>query len=181
MRARGGATGPRSAAGKRRSALNAVTHGLSRPLAATPWVGFVDPLADQLAEEEGLSKHDSLALAGLILDFERTLAHQREAYLGERFFQQEAEHAGESDRVTAELLLAKAAEGEHLGFGPVLAGEMHRFFRSMARKRWEAGQVAMRKGLRRELRYYKRAANQLFKGLKHGASLPNTVNETDGE
>ena len=181
MRAKPGATGPRSAAGKRRASLNALTHGLARPLAATPWAELTDPLAAHLAAEEGLPERDALALAGLLLDFERTLAHQREAYLGERFFQQEAEHAGESDRVIAELLLTKAAEGEYLGFGPVLAGEMHRFFRSVARKRWEAGQVAMRKGLRRELRYYKRAANQLFKGLEHGASLPNTGTEADEE
>ena len=181
MSARAGATGTRSAAGKRRASLNALTHGLARPLAATPWAELTDSLAAHLAAEEGLSKRDALALAGLFLDFERTLSHQREAFLGERFFQRDAERSGESDRVTAELLLTKAAEGKFLGFGPVLAGEMHRFFRSMARKRWLGGQVAMRKGLRRELRYYKLASNQLFKGLKHGASLPNRVNEAGGE
>ena len=87
MRTKPGATGPRSAALKRRASLNALTHGLARPLAATPWAELADPLAAHFAADEGLPERDALALADLLLDFERTLAHQREAYLGERFFQ----------------------------------------------------------------------------------------------
>ena len=72
-------TGPKTAQGRRRASLNATRHGLSTPTAPCT----LGPEAQRVAELialEGFGPAQSRELAALVVDYERALAWQREAY-----------------------------------------------------------------------------------------------------
>lgn len=69
-------SGPRSDAGKRRSSVNALKHGLTVSIDRSPWGSKVNELGLVL-QGDGLSEVEANDLARKILDYERNLSVQR--------------------------------------------------------------------------------------------------------
>ena len=70
-------TGPKSEEGRRRSAVNALSHGLSSPQRSAEDAQAMQSVADLIREECG-GIGDAFELASKIIDYERNEARQRE-------------------------------------------------------------------------------------------------------
>lgn len=167
-------TGPKSAAGKKRSAANALNHGLSAPID----VPSSDPLLMALSKCIVQEGHEPLAarrLASKILDYERNLAFQREL-----FVQQFALSSTNSGLETGarsifaeELDMMDACLGDRRIFKrPIIKKDLNfvSHIKLKMHKLWSSEdafeQMEMAKEARTSVRYIKRASNQLIKSLK---------------
>lgn len=172
-------TGPKSAAGRRRSSSNSVSHGLSAPIAADA----LDPLLNAVAEliaQEGLHPQGARELAIKILDYERNLAYQRVLFASQQIKCQisQSTSSAEADRGIRELfsreidLLDDHVDWERFNNRP-LSNRDQKFIVSQKlkmQKIWlRMSTRAQRNKMREEassLRYLKRSSNQLIKALK---------------
>ena len=165
-------TGPRSERGKRAASQNALKHGLSRPLDSTPWDEFFEPLVEHLMAAEGLPRSAALALAGQILEFEGNLAFQRDALLGLRPYQRALTPFDEGCSAHAARMERALETGAFEGVSESELRSAARFFRRLGKGEHRRKLKVEGEGLRLELRYFKAAANGLFKGLKDVVALP---------
>ena len=165
-------TGPRTIEGKRAASQNALKHGLSRPLEASGWGEFLEPLGNYLVETEKLPRYAALALAGQILEFERNLAFQREALRGLRPFQKGLTRFDEGSAAKAARMERALETGNYEGISQQELREAARFFRKLGRAELRGKLKREAEGLRLELRYFKAASNGLMKGLKDVVGLP---------
>ncbi len=167
-------TGPKSASGKKRSAANALSHGLSAPIG----VQSTDPLLIALSDcikQEVREAHIARQIASRILDYERNLAYQRELF--SRQFEPQVGDAGVEAGVRAlfgaELdMMDDYLEDQHVFNRPVATKDLnfvlnakHKMqkllFKVDAREKRGSAREAMN-----SVRYLKRASNQLIKSLK---------------
>ncbi|TCD47544.1 hypothetical protein [Chlorobium sp. N1] len=72
-------TGPRSGEGKRRSAHNALRHGLTVPLLCSAWGEYL-PRLEALLRTEGFPERRAGSMAVALLNYERALSHQRDQF-----------------------------------------------------------------------------------------------------
>lgn len=163
-------TGPKSAAGRRRGAVNALKHGLSASVEATPWASQVTEL-ELVLRSEGLGPSETRELARRLVDFERNVDYQRQRFLGEVSGEARQpimpEGAQKDFEVAGQIAYLRGSKQTHLlGMDRPLAREMQKFFEQIAsRQVREANRDAVRE-LKNAERYLRRAANQLIKQLK---------------
>ena len=167
-------TGPKSVAGKKRSAANALSHGLSAAID----VQSDDPLLIALSDCIKQEVHEPLAarqLASRILDYERNLVFQRELFVQQ--FDLSSTNSGVETGVRSlfakELDMMDAClEDRHFFKRPIIKKDlnfvsnmklkMHKLWRRVdAREQGESAREALG-----SVRYLKRASNQLIKTLK---------------
>ncbi len=164
-------TGPRTEGGQRRASINALKHGLTTPIEATPWASAVSDVEGLLAKE-GFMAPERHELALRIIEYERNMAFQRRQFMGGAVNLAPAN--GVSVRMQEDLQeLADLIEFVDADDDPAVL----RFAESDSRKivalheRIAAKQsrVAAREAadvVKSGDRYYRRAANQLIKQLK---------------
>ena len=162
-------TGPRSEAGRCRSSINAIQHGLTVPLESTPWVNQVSQLA-ALLETEGLAAATSYELARRLVDYERNIAYQRQRFLAGGLGPEPVavpDKAQEDLAIAAQLEQFTAQNATHLiGIDDALSLKIQKIFqRSAARQIRQADEEAANM-LKNADRYLRRSANQLIKLLK---------------
>jgi hypothetical protein len=167
-------TGPKSAAGKTRSAANALSHGLSAPID----VQSTDPLLIALSDCIKQEVHEPLAarqLASKILDYERNLAHQRALFVKQfdPFVINSGVETGVRSLFADELDMMDDYLEEQRVFKRSIAKKDLKFVSNMklkmlklvsrvdAHEQRERAREAMN-----SVRYLKRASNQLIKSLK---------------
>jgi len=175
-------TGPKTAPGRRAASRNATTHGLS--VATDP--ASLDPTAAAVAallSVGGVDQAVARDLAAKIVDYERCMDHQR-ALLAQQPIppmtqqQQEQRHQGLLARMFAtelDMLDGILEEQVHL-HGRVLKSDLnshismkHRMNKLAAKIQAKSDRSSQQQAKRREMgaaRHYKRATNQLIKGLK---------------
>ena len=129
-------------------------------------------MAGHLEETEQLPHYAALALAGQILEFERNLAFQREAFMGLRPFQKSGTRFDESSAAKAARMERALETGNYEGVSEQELGEAARFFRKLGRAELRGKLRRDAEGLRLELRYLKAVSNGLMKGLKDVVGLP---------
>jgi len=167
-------TGPKSDAGKKRSAANALSHGLSAPIE----LQSTDPLLIAISnciDQEVQESHIAREIARRIFDYERNLAYQREIFV--RQFNLLSTNAGKETGVRAlfgaELDMMDDYLEEQRIFKRPIAKKDHSFVSNTKHKMlklWskvdarEQGERAKQEG--NSVRYLKRASNQLIKVLK---------------
>ena len=168
-------TGPRTQAGRRRSSVNALRHGLS-----VPSLGSADPLHLRLVailSGEVADVGHARWVASAMLDYERNLHYQRELYL-ERFAPPgsmapmaagagiEAQLGQEFEAMQDVLEHLHFVNGRHDLRDLVYVARFKlkaqaRFSRTLARQHRAQGVRASR-----SLRYLRRSSNQLVKALR---------------
>ena len=165
-------TGPRTASGRRRVAMNAVTHGLSIPLQADENCEPVECLRDLLVPECG-SVADAEFLALKICEYERAVAHQH------TLMSEQGGHnpisADERVRSRDELMLMASIDemlGEAAGRDDITHTD-RQWFReaqsllvSVQKQEDRRVKRDALDRLRSAARYHRRAANQLIKALR---------------
>ncbi|UOD51435.1 hypothetical protein [Orrella daihaiensis] len=175
-------TGPKSAAGKRAAALNAIRHGLT----ARTILDVPDPALDQIHSvilPEIKDPEIARSIAQKILNYERNEAYQRQIA--------EAEKAGQNGFVDQMAIKKNIDEGNAQAF--IMAGQVLRkleqprlsktekaenklqlqSLRFLAKVSAQKADQMVRDGKQKETqmrRHYKRASNQLIKAVK-AASL----------
>ena len=165
-------TGPRTGNGRRRVAMNAVTHGLSIPLQADENRELVERLSDLVIPECG-SVADAEFLALMICEYERTVAHQHTL-----MSEQGGHNPTSTDqrvRSRDELMLMASIDemlGEAAGRDDITPADRQWFREAQSLlvsvQRQEDRRVTLDAldRLRSADRYHRRAANQLIKALK---------------
>lgn len=167
-------TGPKSLVGKRRSASNSRSHGLTTSVGALADSDLVVQLSECIARE-GLDSSTANHIAGKILDYERNLAYQRELYLEQLKSQDTGvdplKNANTSlenelnlldDYVDHQRYLGQAIEKKDLNFIVKTKQKMIQLWTRMEAQ-------SQRNKAKREdasVRYLKRSSNQLIKCLK---------------
>ena len=156
------ACGPKSEQGKRRSAFNALRHGLTVPVELSALAVHL-PQLQALLQAEGLQPSEARDMALRILDYERNVQHLQIVLQGDGQTSSASLQAGKDFQSAAQfrglaqdtaLGLSRAARGQLLQLGKIIEG---------------AGKLqlqAAERQLQRADRHYRRAANQLLKGLR---------------
>ena len=163
-------TGPKTTAGRRRVAANALSHGLSVPVDPLTQRELVDPILDKLTSED-LPEPVRLDLATKIAEFERNIAHQRERFADSMSGQEPAPRDVLGiDEVFIEDILDLKLEAEQDAFGGSEQAEFLREAKAALKSLRSWGDRQAKRALNDELRsterYYRRAANQLIKTLR---------------
>lgn len=159
-------TGPRSTAGRRRAALNALRHGLSSAIESSPLAIHLPQLQRWLVDE-GCPAGPARELALRILDFERNLAHLRKTLIQSGPMLGALPRAampGGWDAQLAQRTHALLEDPTVTGTQKLLraTARFARFHDKMSRLELEALELR----LRRADRHFRRSANQLVKGLQ---------------
>jgi hypothetical protein len=162
-------TGPKTAAGRRRASQNARAHGLSVPQNLQAMEAKVQQIAS-LVEAEGSTLAQARELAVKIMDYERNLQHEREAYarnfLDTELGWQDPQSLARTER---QRYFRDRLENPLYTSTRTLNQDQRDQYRATVRgimflvrlhARWEQGAAQM------ALRYYKRAGNQLTKALR---------------
>lgn len=158
-------TGPRTEEGQRRVSMNALTHGLTTPIEATPWASAVSDVEALLATE-GLAADVCHELARRIVEYERNAVFQRQLFLGQAInlapldgksavIQADVQEIAGLEDDPATLRVAQPLARRFVKLHERIAGGQRR---SAAREGSDA--------LKSADRYHRRAANQLIKELK---------------
>lgn len=164
--------GPRTGSGRRRVAMNALTHGLSIPLRTDQNRELVERLRDLLIPEfDSVADAESLALK--IWEYERTVAHQHTL-----MSEQGSDNSTSTDergRSRDELMLMASIDemlGEAAGRDDITRAD-RQWFReaqsllvSVQRQEDRRVKRDALDALRAADRYHRRAANQLIKALR---------------
>ena len=175
-------TGPKTAAGMRTASLNATTHGLS--VATDP--DSLDPTAERVAAliaSGGIDQALARDLAAKIVDYERCMEHQRALLAQESTPPMSQEQLGQRHHSLLERMFATELdmldglleEQVHL-HGRLLKKDLNshiglkfRMNKLVAKIHDKSDRSSQQQAKRREssaARHYKRATNQLIKGLK---------------
>lgn len=167
-------TGPKSAAGKKRSAANALSHGLSTPIglqSTGPLLIAISNCIDQEVQESHIARE----IARRIFDYERNLAYQRELFAQQfnRRGTSAAEETGVHGLFGSELDMMDDYLEEQCNFKRPIAKKDHSFVSNTKHKMLKTWskvdtreqQERVREGVN-SVRYLKRASNQLIKALK---------------
>ena len=163
-------TGPKTTAGRRRVATNALSHGLSVPVDPLAQHELVDPILGKLAAED-LPKSVRLDLATKIAEFERNIAHQRQHFADSISGQEPAPRDVLGiDEVFIEDILDLKLDAEQDAFGGGVQAEFLKEAKAALKSLRSWGDRQAKRELSDELRsterYYRRAANQLIKTLR---------------
>ena len=163
-------TGPKSEAGRRVAAVNALKHGLSNPVDSTSWGSKVGDL-EVLLKSEGLGPAETRELARRLVDFERNVDYQRQRFLGEVSGEARKlimpEGAQKDFEVAGQIAYLRGSKQTHLlGMDRPLAREMQKFLEQVASRQVREANRDAAKDLKNADRYLRRAANQLIKQLK---------------
>lgn len=165
-------TGPKSAAGKKRSAANALSHGLSAPIEGLSTVLMA--LSDCI-EQEVHDSHIARQIAIKILDYERNLAYQRNL-CAQQFIlpgTNEDDEKGVRALFGAELdMMDDYLEEQRIFKRPIAKKDLNFVLNTKHKMLKLSSKVDAReqreraKEERNSVRYLKRASNQLIKVLK---------------
>lgn len=167
-------TGPKSAAGKQRSAANALSHGLSTPIELQSTDPLLIAISNCIEQEVGES-HAAREVALRIFDYERNLAYQRELFAQQ--FNLLGANASEKKGVRAlfgpELdMMGDYLEEQRIFKRPISKKDLNFVSNTKHKmlKLWSKvdarEQRERAKEERNSVRYLKRASNQLIKVLK---------------
>lgn len=164
-------TGPQTKDGQRRVSMNALKHGLTAPIEATPWASGVSDVEALLAAE-GLAAVARHELARRIVEYERNVAFQRQVFLGHAI--NPALPDGDSAELKADLqeiddlieLAGLEDDAETLRFAQSQARKFVKLHERIAAKQRRASTLEANDILKSADRYHRRAANQLIKKLK---------------
>lgn len=131
--------------------MNALKHGLTTPIEATPWAAAVADV-EALLVAEGLADEVRHELARRIVEYERNVDYQRQRFLGEAIIP--APLSGlEGDPAT-------------LRVGQQLARQFAKLHEQIASRQRRVIARETTESLKSADRYHRRAANQLIKQLK---------------
>jgi hypothetical protein len=173
-------TGPKSEEGRRRSAVNALSHGLSSPHRSAEDVQAMQTVALLIQEECG-GAGQALELASKIIDYERNEARQRE-FLFEHLRNVLGPPKPPFEGRALEQAIREQVP-EYSALQDLLGDELSSGVRPNKRKLAEVSRVLLRlkneamqerelepvKALKRwqgSLRYLRRASNQLVKSVR---------------
>ncbi len=159
-------TGPRSYLGKKQASLNAIKHGLTRPVDASPWGKHLEAIS-RLISAEGLSQSQAQDIAKKILDYERNLEHQRKTFLDAKENSPTYEIPEEA---SVDLWLAEELDKSSRKtplFDEELDEEMAKFFRKTAEVKIRGARNEAIERLQSLDRYLRRSALQLAKAVRN--------------
>ena len=166
----GRSTGPKSEAGRRRSAVNARRHGLTSSVESSDSGSHIPEIA-KLLKEEGLSLEVAQELARRIVQYERNVAYQRECFIDQlankplgRVVTDEAQESLD----LAQMLIQARTLGKVVipGIDEKLSKEMEQFFGKVGERQVRAATRDAERELKSADRYLRRAANQMIKQLR---------------
>ena len=151
--------------------MNALKHGLTAPIEATPWASAVSDVEVLLAAES-LAAEVRHELARRIVEYERNVAFQRQVLLGQVIIP--APSDGSSAELQADLqeidvlmeLAGLEDDPETLRFAQSQAHKFVKLHERIAAKQRRAAAREAAEALKSADRYHRRAANQLIKQLK---------------
>ena len=175
-------TGPKTAAGMRTASLNATTHGLS--VATDPY--SLDPTAKRVASliaSDGIDQAMARNLAAKIIDYERCMDHQRALLAQESTPPMTQEQHGQRHQSLLGHMFGKelsmiddVLQEQAFLSGRVLKSDLNfrlrmkfKMDKLVAKVQAKSDRSSQQQANRREgsaARHYKRATNQLIKGLK---------------
>lgn len=163
-------TGPKSEAGRRRSAVNARRHGLTSSVESSDSGGQIPEIAT-LLKEDGLSLEVAHEIARRIVQYERNVAYQRERFIDQlankplgRVVTDEAKESLDLAQMLAEArTLGKVVIP---GIDEKLSKELEQFFGRVGERQVKAATRDAELELKSADRYLRRAANQMIKQLR---------------
>lgn len=173
-------TGPKSEEGRRRSAVNALSHGLSSPHRPTEDVQAMQAVARLIQEECG-GAGQAFELASKIIDYERNEARQREFLfdhlsdalgppklpLEGRALEQAIEERVPEYRALQDLLEDELSSGARPNKRELAkVGRLLVRLKNDAMRQRELEPVRALKRWQGSLRYLRRASNQLVKSVR---------------
>lgn len=165
-------TGPRTKDGQRRVSMNALKHGLTAPIEATPWASAVSDVEVLLAAES-LAAEVRHELARRIVEYERNVEYERQRFLGKRINPAPADWVSEEAqgdlREIADLMEIDDEEGRPPALSCLAESLSRKFVKlheQIASRQRRVSARESTEALKSADRYHRRAANQLIKQLK---------------